>query len=97
MDTDEVTIDVMRQAAATLRSVTSSVHDEARALRVLRDAADAALSTRLAEIEATSAYFHEDATSTVSWAAGGLTDLDLLDGLCAACRRHLRASEPRAG
>lgn len=68
MESDEVMIEAMRHAARTLRSVTSSAHDEARALRVLRDAADAALSERLAEIEASSAYFHEDATSTVSWA-----------------------------
>ncbi|GAA3527864.1 HNH endonuclease [Aeromicrobium flavum] len=68
MHTDEVTIDAMRHAAQVLRSVTSSVHDEARALRALRDATDAALSERLAEIEDSGAYRNEDATSAVTWA-----------------------------
>lgn len=68
MDSAEATIAVMRSTAAVLRSVTSSVCDEARALRALRDAADAALTERLAEIESTGAHVGEDATSVVTWA-----------------------------
>lgn len=59
---------VLRDAMRTLQSVTTSVHDEARALAVLRDAAEAALAERLEEIDLTQAYVAEDASSAATWA-----------------------------
>lgn len=64
---DEV-IDVMRETAGVLRSVTASACDEARALQTMIDAASAALADRLAEIEHTRAYVAEDASSVTTWA-----------------------------
>jgi len=90
MESAEVTIAVMRAAAEVLRSVTSSVCDEARALRTLRDAADAALTERLVEIERTGAHLGEDATSVVTWAR---RDLRLEAG---DTRARLRAGEALA-
>ena len=58
----------MGHCGSVLRSVTSSVHDEARALAALRDAAEAALAERLEEIERTKAYVAEDASSAATWA-----------------------------
>ena len=64
---DEV-LSVMRESARVLQSVTASVHDEARALVALRDAAEAALAERIDEIDRTQAYVTEDASSTATWA-----------------------------
>lgn len=51
-----------------MRSVTSSVCDEARALSELIDVASAALADRLAEIEDTKAHVTEDASTVTTWA-----------------------------
>jgi hypothetical protein len=58
----------MRDAARVLRSVTSSMPDEVRALVAARDALDAAISEGLLEIEQTKAYQDEDASTLQTWA-----------------------------
>lgn len=61
-------IAVLRTGAQTLRSVTSSTADELRALAAVRDAAEAAMSERLALLETTGGHVAEDAPSVRVWA-----------------------------
>ena len=65
---DEATIAAMRDAAQMMRSVTASTGDEIRALAVARNAADAALCERLAEMDQTRAHEAEGASSIGTWA-----------------------------
>ncbi|WP_313407146.1 DUF222 domain-containing protein [Aeromicrobium sp.] len=61
-------IAVLRTGAQALRSVTSSTADELRALAAIRDAAEAAMSDRLADLEKTQEHVAEDAPSVRTWA-----------------------------
>jgi len=61
-------VGVMRTAALAVRSVTSSTADELRALAQARDAVEAAMAERLAELEESRGYVAEDASSVTTWA-----------------------------
>jgi hypothetical protein len=62
------TIAALRDAARAMASVTTSTGDEIRALAVARNAIDAALSERLAEMDATKSHEAEGASSIGTWA-----------------------------
>jgi uncharacterized protein DUF222/HNH endonuclease len=64
----ETTIATLRDAALAMRSVTTSTADEVRALSAARNALDAALCDRLAEIDRTKAHEVEGASSIGTWA-----------------------------
>jgi len=65
---DGATISAMRDAARAMRSVTTSTGDEVKALAAARNAIDAALSERLAEMHATKAHEADGASSIGTWA-----------------------------
>ncbi|MBC9225600.1 DUF222 domain-containing protein [Aeromicrobium sp. 636] len=61
-------VGALRAAAHAVRSVTTSTADELRALVQARDAVEAAMAERLAELEQTQGYVAEDASSVSTWA-----------------------------
>lgn len=61
-------VSVLHDAAIVLRSVTSSTADELRALAAAKDAVEAALCERLAELDRSKGYVAEDASSVATWA-----------------------------
>ena len=65
---DETTIATLREAAQAMASVTTSTGDEIRALAAARNAIDAAISERLAEMDETKAHEAEGASSIGTWA-----------------------------
>ena len=65
---NDTTIAKLRDAAVALRSVSASTVDEIKALAVARNAADAALCERLAEMDQTRAHEAEGASSITTWA-----------------------------
>src|SRR5690606_7445726 len=89
-------IAVLRTGAQTLRSVTTSTADELRALGAIRDAAEAAMSERLAQLEVTEGHVAEDAPSVRVWARRELRQSAIVTG------QMLRAADtmrrlPRVG
>ena len=89
-------IAVLRTGAQTLRSVTTSTADELRALGAIRDAAEAAMSERLAHLEVTEGHVAEDAPSVRVWARRELRQSAIVTG------QMLRAADtmrrlPRVG
>ena len=64
----EPTIATLRDAARSMRSVTTSTGDEVRALAAARNAIDAALSERLAAMNATKEHEADGASSIGTWA-----------------------------
>jgi len=68
-DTVEQTMDLLRDAAQAIRSVTIAPPDRARALAAARNALDAQLAVELAEIDAIKAHETEGAASVATWAA----------------------------
>ena len=65
---DETTIAALRDAARAMASVTTSTGDEIRVLAAARNAIDAAISERLAEMDETKAHEVEGASSIGTWA-----------------------------
>jgi hypothetical protein len=66
--TTTTTIAAMRDAARAMSSVATSTADEVRALAVARDAIEAAMCERLAEMDQTKAHEDEGASSIRTWA-----------------------------
>jgi hypothetical protein len=69
----ETTIATLRDAARAMASVTTSTGDEIRALVTARHAIDAALSERLASMDAAKEHEAEGASSIGTWARRELT------------------------
>lgn len=64
----DAVIERLRDAAQTLRSVSSSALDEVRAMVAARDALDAAISESLLAIEESGVHREEDASTVQTWA-----------------------------